>query len=110
MSAQTEVTLMTRQGCHLCDVAADDLARILPDYGLRATPVDVDSDPELRAEYGDRVPVILIDGKEHGYFRVEESRLRAALEAVAPIRRAAPGTPAQPTRPDDQAGRRGSSW
>jgi hypothetical protein len=39
----------------------------------------VDGDPELRAEYGDRVPVILIDGCEHGYWKVEEQRLRAAL-------------------------------
>jgi hypothetical protein len=39
----------------------------------------VDTDPELRAEYGDRVPVIMVDGREHGFFRVEEGRLRAAL-------------------------------
>ncbi len=39
----------------------------------------MDADPELRAEYGDRVPVILIDGAEHGYFEVEEPRLRRAL-------------------------------
>jgi len=37
--------------------------------------LDVDSDPELQAEYWDRVPVILLDGKEHGYWRVEEDRL-----------------------------------
>lgn len=40
---------------------------------------DVDSDAELRAEYGDHVPVILIDGIEHGYWQVEEQRFRAAL-------------------------------
>ncbi len=34
---------------------------------------------DLRAEYSDRVPVILVDGREHGYWRVEESRLRKAL-------------------------------
>ena len=102
----TEVTLMTRASCHLCDEAAEALGRILPDYGLRATPVDVDSDPELRAEYGDRVPVILIDGREHGYFRVDEGRLRAALDQKAPIRRAASGRP----DPQNSAGRRGSSW
>ena len=36
---------------------------------------DVDADIELEREYGDRVPVILLDGKEHGYWRVEEDRL-----------------------------------
>ena len=43
------------------------------------TTVDVDADPELRAEYGDRVPVIMIDGREHGFWRVEEPRFRSAL-------------------------------
>ncbi|WP_134321923.1 glutaredoxin family protein [Cumulibacter soli] len=77
-----EVTLMTRQGCHLCEVAAGELSRILPDYGLRASQVDIDSDPELRAEYGDRVPVVLLNGKEHGYYTVDEHRLRPALQAL----------------------------
>ncbi|WP_404829320.1 glutaredoxin family protein [Epidermidibacterium keratini] len=72
---------MSRDGCHLCEVARSELERILPDYGLRATVVDVDADDELRFEYGDRVPVVLLDGKEHGYFTVEEKRLRAALDA-----------------------------
>lgn len=36
-------------------------------------------DPELRAEYGDRLPVILLDGREHGYWEVDEERLRDDL-------------------------------
>jgi glutaredoxin len=75
----SRVLVYTRAGCHLCEVAKDDVARICTELGLGFTSVDVDSDPELRAEYGDRVPVIMVDGREHGYFRVEEQRLRAAL-------------------------------
>lgn len=78
---EVQVTLLSRDGCHLCEVARGELERILPDYGLAAEVVDVDADDELRFEYGDRVPVVLIDGKEHGYFNVEEKRLRAALDA-----------------------------
>jgi hypothetical protein len=37
--------------------------------------LDVDADPDLLDEYSDRVPVILLDGREHGYWRVEEERL-----------------------------------
>jgi hypothetical protein len=37
--------------------------------------VDVDGDDELAMEYGDRLPVVLLDGREHGYWRVEEQRL-----------------------------------
>ncbi len=74
-----EVTVMTRQGCHACEVAEADVARICAELGAGWHAEDVDTDPELRAEYGDRVPVILVDGAEHGYWKVEEPRLRAAL-------------------------------
>ncbi len=76
------VELMVRADCHLCAVARDVLGRVLPSYGIVASYVDVDADPELRAEYGDRVPVTLINGKEHGYFDVDEKRLRASLDAL----------------------------
>jgi hypothetical protein len=45
--------------------------------------VDVDTDPELQRDYGSRVPVVLLDGAEHDYFRVDEERLRRALESSA---------------------------
>ncbi|WP_285501602.1 glutaredoxin family protein [Actinokineospora sp. NBRC 105648] len=70
---------MSRQGCHACEVAEADVARICAELGVGWGTEDVDTDPELRAEYGDRVPVILVDGAEHGYWKVEEPRLRAAL-------------------------------
>jgi hypothetical protein len=41
--------------------------------------VDVDADPGLQAEYGDRVPVVLLDGQEHSYFTVDVPRLRRDL-------------------------------
>jgi glutaredoxin len=74
-----EVTVVTRVGCHSCVQAEADVSRICGELGVPWTTVDVDSDPELRAEYGDQVPVILIDGAEHGYWKVEEARFRAAL-------------------------------
>ncbi|GGM69765.1 thioredoxin family protein [Longimycelium tulufanense] len=74
-----EVTVMTRQSCPACEVAEADVRRICAELGVPWSAVDVDSDSELRAEYGDRVPVILIDGNEHGYWKVEEERFRRAL-------------------------------
>ena len=70
---------MTRATCHACHAAEADARRICAELGAEFHTQDVDSDPELRAEYGDRVPVILVDGAEHGYWSVEEDRLRAAL-------------------------------
>ena len=71
--------LLTRAGCHLCVVAAETLARIAAEAGLTAGAVDVDADPDLRAEYGDRVPVVLLDGREHSYYTVDVPRLRRDL-------------------------------
>lgn len=74
-----QVTVISRVGCHACDLAEAEIRRICGELDVPWTKVDVDSDTDLRAEYGDRVPVFLIDGREHGYWRVEEPRLRAAL-------------------------------
>lgn len=77
------VAVLTRPDCSLCATATATVARVCAELGLRWREVDVDGDPELRAEYGDRIPVVLIDGREHGYWTVEEGRLRAALAARA---------------------------
>jgi len=75
-----EVTLLTRTDCTACAAAEAAVRRICDELGVPWTTTDVDTDRELRAEYGDRVPVILIDGAEHGYWQVEEDRFRHALQ------------------------------
>ena len=37
------------------------------------------TDPRLQAEFGDLVPVVRVDGKELGYWRIDEAKLRKAL-------------------------------
>lgn len=69
------LVLITRAQCHLCDVAKEAMARVAIQAGVSWQEVDVDSDPQVQAEYWDRVPVILLDGREHGYWRVDEERL-----------------------------------
>lgn len=77
--AGDRLQLLTRAGCHLCEVAGETLDRIAADAGLAVERVDVDADPELQAEFGDRVPVVLLDGREHSYFTVDVPRLRRDL-------------------------------
>src|SRR5689334_24734904 len=66
--------LLTRAGCTLCAAAAATLGQIAAEAGLVPVEVDVDTDPDLQAEFGDRVPVVLLDGREHSY-RSEERRV-----------------------------------
>jgi len=75
------VTVYTREQCHLCEIALEQVGTIAGEAGATWSAVDVDADPDERAEYGDRVPVILVDGVEHGYYQVEPERLRRALRA-----------------------------
>jgi glutaredoxin len=75
-----KVTLITRAGCHLCVDAERQLAALAEELGFELLLLDVDADRARANEYSERVPVILIDGAEHGYWRLEEARFRAALQ------------------------------
>lgn len=74
------IVLYTRNGCHLCDDARTALAEVRERTGVAFREVDISTDPDLTAEYGDRIPVIMLDGREHGYWRVEMQRLLRDLE------------------------------
>ncbi len=81
--AAVRLTLLGRTGCHLCEDARVIVAAVAAEKDIAWNEVDVDVDPEalgLADEYGDRVPVVLLDGREHSYWRVDADRLRAALE------------------------------
>ncbi|MCZ0727434.1 glutaredoxin family protein [Mycolicibacterium iranicum] len=79
-----QVELLTREGCSLCAAAAAQLSELASELGFALAVTDVDAaaasgDTALRAEYGDRLPVVLLDGAEHSYWEVDEPRLRADL-------------------------------
>ncbi|MDO3638598.1 glutaredoxin family protein [Mycolicibacterium arseniciresistens] len=79
------VTLLTREGCPLCAQAAGRLDALAGELGFALSVVDVDAaaaagDAALRAEFGDRLPVVLLDGVEHSYGEVDEERLTDDLQ------------------------------
>jgi glutaredoxin len=73
------VTLYSRPACHLCDDARAVIERVCSDLGERYVEIDIDSDPALQREYGEEIPVTLVDGRRHDFWRVDETRLRTAL-------------------------------
>ncbi len=73
------VTLVGKPGCHLCDEAREVIARVAADLGVGWTEVSVLDDPDLLERYAEEIPVTLVDGRRHDYWRVDEARLRAAL-------------------------------
>jgi glutaredoxin len=79
--ARPRVTLFGRVGCHLCEDARSVIERVCAELGESFTEVDIDSDPALVEKYGAEIPVTLVDGRQHDFWRVSEDRLRAALLA-----------------------------
>jgi len=85
--SQPHVELLTRGTCTICQRVHDRLRELAAElnFELSTTDVDVaaaDGNSELRAEYGDRLPVVLLDGREHSYWDIDEPRLRADLAQI----------------------------
>jgi glutaredoxin len=82
--SRPQVQLLTRAGCTICARAHEQLAELAAELDFDLSETDVDAaaaagNSGLRAEFGDRLPVILLDGREHSYWEVDEARLRADL-------------------------------
>lgn len=71
--------LLTRPGCHLCEDARAVAARVAGELGVSWAERDITASAADLREYGDMIPVTLIDGVQHDFWRVDERRLRAAL-------------------------------
>ena len=80
-TTMTTVTIYTRDDCHLCEDAHDTVRRVAEETNadVEIRSVDVDEDPDLREEYGERVPYVLVDGRPKFKYRVDADELRSLL-------------------------------
>ena len=83
------LTLIGKPGCHLCDDAREVVQCVREE--LAATPgapgtsleeLSILDDDSLRARYAEEIPVLLVDGEVHGYWRIDPVRLKTALLAI----------------------------
>ena len=77
--AECELTLIVRQGCHLCDDMRATLLELLAGRSVRIVEVDVDADPALYARYNELVPVLKRDEHEICHYFVDAVALEQAL-------------------------------
>jgi hypothetical protein len=73
------VTLIGKPGCHLCDDARLVVERVAAETGTEWEERSVLDDADLAARYAEEIPVVLVDGEQHAFWRVDEARLRDAL-------------------------------
>lgn len=73
------VVLITRPGCHLCDVVRPVLAEVVAEAGLTWSELSLADHPELESRFGEMIPVTVLDDQVHDYWRLDADRLRDAL-------------------------------
>ncbi len=74
-----EVELMVRTTCGSCARVREQITPVVADAGARLTVRNVDHDAELAMEFGDRVPVVVVDGEEFAAWEVDNAELAAEL-------------------------------
>lgn len=73
------VTLLSKPGCHLCEEARTVIEAVAAELAVGWEELDITTDDELYRRWWEQIPVTLVDGKQHDFWRVDADRLRAAL-------------------------------
>jgi glutaredoxin len=73
------VTLIGKPGCHLCDDARTVVRQVAAETGATVEEQDITRDEDLHRRYWEQIPVVLVDGEQHTFWRVDPDRLRRAL-------------------------------
>lgn len=73
------VTIIGKPDCHLCADAQAIVASVCAEVGADFEVLSISEDPELADKYWEQIPVILVDGVQHDFWRVDPVRLRSAL-------------------------------
>ncbi|MFF4586523.1 glutaredoxin family protein [Streptomyces sp. NPDC001388] len=73
------VTLIGKPDCHLCEDAEAVVAKVCGELGVPWEQKDITRDRALHDAYWEQIPVVLVDGRQHTFWRVDEERLRKEL-------------------------------
>lgn len=78
------IEVMTKKGCSLCDDARKTIEQVIAGIPAELKMTDIESDPELLERYKEKIPVVLINGKESFVYKVHPITLRKKLEQLLP--------------------------
>ena len=74
-----DVVLLTKADCHLCSAARDAVERITSSLGIAWREQPVDDDVDLRERFAEEIPVLLVDGVQRDFWKIDEIRLARTL-------------------------------
>lgn len=75
------LSLLTRPQCHLCEAARDTVGRVAAELEVEWEEVSIAGDETLTEQYGEEIPVLLIDGVQRDFWQIDEARLRRLLSS-----------------------------
>ena len=78
------VTLYGKPGCHLCDHARAEIERVRDEHPFDLQEIDITIDAALNRRYGERIPVLALDGEELFELYVDGNALKEAVDRVRP--------------------------
>ncbi len=78
----TVVELISKDECHLCDVARDVLLKVQKASPFELRQTKIREGDGLYETYSQKVPVILVNGAVAFHFKVRESELLATLRSL----------------------------
>jgi glutaredoxin len=76
---KAKVVIFSRQNCHLCHEAEKIVREVLLEISFELEVINIDGNAELESLYGEEVPVTMINGAKHDYFRVDKKRFSEAV-------------------------------
>ena len=84
MSTEIQLTLIGKPGCHLCDDAQSVIDTVLAEFedSIVLEKKNILDDDALFARYSEEIPVLLINGRVHNYWRIDPVRLRDELQKL----------------------------
>ncbi len=76
---KAKVVIFSRQNCHLCHEAEKIVREVLSEISFELDVIIFAGNAELESLYGEEVPVTMINGAKHDYFRVDKKRFSEAV-------------------------------
>jgi glutaredoxin len=76
---KAKVVIFSRQNCHFCHEAEKIVREVLSEISFELEVINIEGNAELESLYGEEVPVTMINGAKHDYFRVDKKRFSEAV-------------------------------
>ena len=80
--ALVQIDIYSRPGCHLCDEAREVVERVRLRFPFLLRVINIETDPEIEKRYGEKIPVVFINGNKAFKYHVDEAELEKKVKKL----------------------------